>query len=215
MNKKCPSRENLMSLMLSIMISLNITLLSISSYFSIEDLPNVQFGIQGALVKGNSKTYSELASNCELEDYCSSLKGFEKSGKILLSFICFDIVLLISIIGMGIVLSLKLKQVVAQKETLSARQKTMLKILAFNKNLLYLHPLIINLGFILWIVVSQLTKFTNEIILHEGLAVLIVQSFVSWLSVACNIWIISSTRRRNMRILRGTTYKNEDLSISI
>lgn len=215
MNTKWFNRESAMFSMQCVVILLNISLFSISSYFSIEDLSNVQFGIRGAVVKGDSISYAELTNDCELKKYCDSLKDFKKSGEILLSFICLDTILIVSIIGMGIVLSIVLKQVVAQKEALTKKQKVMLKILAFNKNLLYLHPVIINFGLIMWIVVSQLTEFSSRIVLHEGFAVLIVQSFISWLTLACNIWIISSIKRKNMRILKGKTYKNEDLSISI
>lgn len=215
MNKKWLNRESIMSLMQCVVILINISLFSISSYFSIDDLSNVQFGIRGAIVKGDSQSYTELTDDCQLKKYCNSLKDFKQSGEILLSFICIDTILIVSIIGMGIVLSIILKQVVIQKETLTKKQKIMLKILAFNKNLLYLHPVIINFGLILWIVVSKLTEFSNKIVLHEGFALLIVQSFISWLILACNIWIVSSIKRKNMRILKGKTYKNEDLSISI
>jgi hypothetical protein len=215
MNKKCFERENLMKAMQGAMIVLDITLFAIPNYFSIEDLKNTEFGLQGATTEENFVAYGDLIAECSLEKYCDKMNDFDRSGKLLISFVCVDIIILISAILMNLVLTLYLKQIIKNKEKVTGSKKIVLKILAFHVNLQFLHPVIINLGFILWIVITRLTNFSHKIILHEGLVVLIVQSFLSWLSLAFNVWILSSTRRRNMRILKGTTYKNEDLSFSI
>ena len=215
MLKKCFDRDNLLKSLQVLMIVLNISLLGISGYFSIEDQKDTKFGLQGALINSKFVYYSDLMLDCTLANYCNELEDFDRSGKILITFICIDIILLISAIIMNLVLTYCVKEIIKYKEKVAGRVKFGLKILTFHVNLLFLHPIIINLGFLLWIAVSKLTKFSHKIVLHEGLIVLIVQSFCSLLALAFNAWIISSTKRRNVRMMRGTHYKNEDLSVSI
>ena len=196
------------------MIVLNVSLFAISGFFSLKDQKETKFGLQGALIKGKFTYYSDLMIDCKLENYCSKLNDLDRSGKILISFICIDIVLLVSCIVMNSVLNYCVKQMIKYKEKVDGRVMTGLKIMAFHVNLLFLHPVIVNVGLVLWVAVGRLTEFSRDIVLREGFMVLIVQSFCSWLTLAFNTWIISSNKRRNVR-MRGTLNKKEDLSFSI
>lgn len=215
MLKKCFDRNNLLKALQVLMIVLNISLFAISGFFSIKDQKETKFGLQGALIKEKFYFYTDLMTDCKLENYCSKLKDFDRSGKILISFICLDIILLLSCIVMNFLLNYFVKEMIKYKEKVDGRVKVGLKVLAFNVNLLFFHPVIVNLGLVLWIAVGRLTRLSREIVLHEGFMVLIVQSFCSWLTLAFNAWIVSSNKRRNVRMLRGTQYKKEDLSFSI
>lgn len=211
----CLNRENLMTLTLLIVIILDIILLSTDSYFSLKPLNSVEFGISGAVIQSKHFSYIDILEDCSLPKYCNFIKDFQKSGMILQALLVLDIITLTGIIIMNSILLVLLRKIINTKENISRCKKIVLRTLAYGKNLLFFHPILLNLGIIAWLVISKLNKHSQNIILHEGLIILIIQSFLSFLSIAYNVWVISSTKRRNLRLLRSKTYKKDDLSISI
>jgi hypothetical protein len=209
------NRENLVIFALLIVIVLNIILLSTDNYFSLRPLNSVQFGIAGAVIQGTHYSYYDILDACTLGKYCDYIDDFQKSGMIVQALVAIDIVTLATIIISSLSLTILLRKAIAKKESLSRFRKAFLRTLAYAKNLLFFHPILMNLGIVVWIVISKLDKHSKNIVLHEGLIILIIQCFLSLLSIAYNVWMISSTRRRNIRLLRAKTYKNEDLSFSI
>ncbi|OMJ94883.1 hypothetical protein SteCoe_1912 [Stentor coeruleus] len=209
------NRENLVILALLIVIVLNIIMLSTDNYFSLRSLDSVEFGISGAVIQGTQYSYYDILDACTLGKYCKYIDDFKKSGMIVEALVAIDIVILATIIISSLLLTILLRKAIVKKESLSRFRKAFLRTLAYGKNLLFFHPILLNLGIIVWIVISKLDKHSKDIVLHEGLIILIVQCFLSLLSIAYNVWMISSIRRRNMCLLRAKTYKNEDLSFSI
>lgn len=209
------NRENLVIFALLIVIVLNIILLSTDSYFSLRSLSSVEFGIAGAVLQGTHYSYYDILDACTLGKYCDYIDDFQKSGMIVQALVAIDIVTLTTIIISSLILTILLRKAISKKESLSRFRKAFLRTLAYAKNLLFFHPILMNLGIVVWIVISKLDKHSKDIVLHEGLIILIIQCFLSLLSIAYNVWMISSTRRRNIRLLRAKTYKNEDLSFSI
>ncbi|OMJ83931.1 hypothetical protein SteCoe_15026 [Stentor coeruleus] len=209
------NRENLVILALLIVIVLNIILLSTDNYFSLKSLNSVEFGITGAVIQGTHYSYYDILDACTLRKYCDYISDFQKSGMIVQALVAIDIVILATIIISSVLLTILLRKAVAKKETLSRFRKAFLKTLTYGKKILFLHPILLNMGIVMWIVMSKLDKHSKDIVLHEGLIILFIQCFLSLLSIAYNVWMISSTRRKNIRLLRAKTYNKEDLSFSI
>ena len=204
-----------MNVILISLIILDISLLAISSYFSLSPLYDIEFGLQGALIQGKYTSYSIIQENCEFKIYCEFIQNFNKSGVILQSLLILDIFTLSSVIVLNFLLTITLKNVINTKEAMSKCKKCILQSLAFGKKILFLHPILMNLGFVLWIIYSKVSELSKVITLHEGMIILIIQCFLSLLTIAYYIWINSSITRRNMRLLKSTSYKRDDLSISI
>jgi hypothetical protein len=191
---------------------LDIVLLVLDSYFSLNTVSFADFGIRGAVINGSYMAYNEISDNCNLGEYCEYIQKFKTGGGILQGIIIFDMVILALVILQNYLLRFILQKVINEKETLSNSKKNFIKVLVFGKKLLFIHPILINLGIILWITCSNLDNLSKLIVLHEGIIVLIVQSFLSLLTIAYNFWIISSTRRRNLRLLRSGNYKKEEFN---
>ena len=213
MKSYCLNRENLMNFMLGIIILINIILLATDSYFSLSTLDQVDFGLEGAIIKGEKVSYSDLKNNCTLPDYCDYIPGFLKSGSILVAMFIIDILFLTLVIIQGFLLTFMLKKIIGNKEALTKRNKCMLRGLALGKVFLFLHPIVINLGAVLWVVYSDLNALAKVIVLHEGLIILIIQCFFSLLIIAYHVWVTSSVKRRNLRIMRSQRYKKSDLTL--
>ena len=204
-----------MNIVLSILIMLDIALLSINNYFSLSPLKDIEFGLQGVIESGQYKSYSDLEANCDFISYCNFLSNFKQGGMILQALIILDIFTLSLVIIQNFLLQKILRNVINAKETMSNCKKNVLKVFAHGKSLIFFHPVLVNLGFVSWVICSKISELSNVIILHEGMIILIIQSFLSLLTLAYYIWIINSIKRRNTRLLKSTIYTKEDLSISI
>lgn len=215
MNNYCCNRENLMNFALTFVIVLNIVLLTTDSYFSLAPLDLVEFGIYGAVIDNKHVSYTEILNNCTLEKYCEKVPDFKKSGTIMQALIILDIFTVSAVIIQNIFLEFLMKRLLKDKGFLTKCTKCAVQGLVCGKNLLFVHPVLMNLGIILWASYSKLSDISNKLVLHEGMIILIVQCFLSLLSMAYNIWVIGSIKRRNLRLLRSNSYKKEDLSISI
>ena len=215
MNRFCINRESFMNFALGMLIILDFILLATSSYFSLVPLDSVEFGLQGVLVENKFTTYTELVNNCTLPHYCDYMPDFKRSGSILQGLVILDIFVLVAVIAQNIVLAIMLRNAITSKETMGTCKKNTLQTMICGKNLIYLHPVLMNLGMILWSNYTKLSDLSNKMNLHEGIIILIIQCFLSLLSIAYNVWLNGSIKRRNLRLLRSSNYKREDISISI
>ena len=215
MNGYCVNRENFMNLALGVLVVVDIILLATRSYFSLVPVDSVEFGLQGVVIESKFITYADLANNCTLPLYCEYVPDFKRSGSLLQGLLIVDMFLLVAVITQNILLSLMLKKAINSKEVLNTCKKNALQTIVCGKNLLYLHPVLINLGMVLWSNYTKLSELSNKMKLHEGIIALIIQCFLSLLIIAYNVWLSGSIKRRNLRLLRSTSYKREDVSIPI
>ena len=194
---------------------LDIILLATRSYFSLVPVDSVEFGLQGVVVESKFITYADLANNCTLPLYCEYVPDFKRSGSLLQGLLIVDIFLLVAVITAKYRPVVNAQKGDNSKETMDTCKKNALQTIVCGKNLLYLHPVLINLGMVLWSNYTKLSDLSNKMNLHEGIISLIIQCFLSLLIIAYNVWLNGSIKRRNLRLLRSTSYKREDVSIPI
>lgn len=192
--------------MLFLILSLDIVLLIINSFFCVSSEPEIQLGIKAVNYYGKVLTFDEFSKICEESDVpkviCGQIPDIKSAGSLLLAFICFDVLIVNSYLVLYCIQYYTVSKLISKKlrEEPSDREKHIIKCSYYCKFALVSHPVILNLACGLWIELSQIEVFSNKITLKAGVIILIIQCFLSLLVIAMLLWDASSARRKSARL---------------
>lgn len=213
--------------MLVAMLSFDIVLLVVNSYFSVNSEPEIELGIKAVNYYGKVESFDRFSKICTETEVpqviCEQISGIRLAGSLLVAFICLDILVLIFYSVIYCTQYQTVQALISKKlsEEPSNTQKCVIKWSYSCKIALVSHPIIINLACGLWIELSHIERFSNKITLKSGVIILIVQCFFSLLVFAMFLWDLSSAKRKSARLkktcenLKKSNLKSESIGSSI
>lgn len=209
MQKPSLNRDLCLALIAGFLCAMTLFLLLTPNYFSLKDLQNSHISLQGITIESDFYEYSEISNSCQnynstLYEYCDKIPDLAEGGEILMSMLVIDMIVLSLFVFETIFLNMILKglvsQVLLQKE-ISKLNRCLSKVCSSGKVIIYLHPVLLILGVILWVSIGNLDSFANSLQIEEGIIILIIQSFLSLFLVAFYSWSLSATKRHNLRLI--------------
>lgn len=210
----------LRGLMLVTIITIDIWLLYIQNYFSSSKGENLQFGLEGVTSSERFYTYSEYSNICKssIAEICLNLSNLSQAGKYLKVIIVVDTSLVVFYLLFTFIINCYLKRFIEKTGTsqeIARSDMIIFKFLYKATALIVLHPVLINVGTGIWIGKSKVEKFSSLITIETGFIVLIFQCFLSLLAIACYIWEISATKRKNMKNVKYLAKLNKNSEAAV
>jgi hypothetical protein len=190
-------------------LSLNFTLLIINDYFNLSSTTDIKIGIKAVEVFGKTEDFQQFTKTCKNlaldEEICGNISNIKKAGDFLIGFICLDVTVLVIYSICNLFQYYLAHSLISKKFTQEERTKRRccFKLSFYLRLVFWMHPVVVNLACGLWIKISNVEKFSSKIRIKAGVALLILQCFLSLLIVAIFLWEISSSRRRSARMKRA------------
>lgn len=198
---------------------LDLTLMLLGKYFTRE---NREFGLTGVVAAGDFYEYSQYGQVCSIDlnskEICENLENLEKAGLIVKVFLGLDLLIAVNYALFSYLQHFYVKRFIARGQSLeesSKLERVLLTCSYKGKGLVLLHPVFINLALGLWVNLSHVEKFSSQIVIAEGLILLIFQAFFSLLVVASYCWEVSVMKRRNQRLNKNFEKKGKQYSIDL
>ncbi|OMJ73480.1 hypothetical protein SteCoe_27813 [Stentor coeruleus] len=202
--------------MLIVMLSFNLALLAIKDYFSNKSSGSAHFGLSSVFYSSKTYSYLKFSKICtktiSSHRICENLNNLNQAGEIFKICIAFDIIILVIYSIISILEQFILRKTIKSIITGIEPSKMLKFSLVFCNRLrliFLLHPVLINVGVGIWIKISNIDKFSNEMKIEGGLIVMIFQCFFSLLITASFFWEMSAMKRRNLRQMKGQGRKFE------
>lgn len=190
--------------MIFLILSINLALLCIEKYFKSNSVNSIYFGLSGLKSSGAFYTYSNYESKClsELSSkaICSNLENLSIAGLILETFISIDIIVVSLYAIFSLIEYVYVRKFIAENIKLSQMSKLNLFVFTLSykaKAIILTHCIFVNVGMGLWIAKSNVDQFSSQIVIQEGIVLVIFQCFFSLFTIASYIWEISNIKRKN------------------
>ncbi|CAG9315652.1 unnamed protein product [Blepharisma stoltei] len=217
MIKSCTLQETVLFLFVSILIGLTLYLSISRNYLGLKDLDEVHLGLLGAAIEGDYEEYSDLIDSCNesiLSNYCERLEPLQKGGRVLFAFLIIDLAILLVSQVLAILQQFLFTRIVKEIQVFQEPRKILknsAKCVVLFRMIIFLHPILILIGLVLWLLLGEVEKLHDTIKLGDGIIILIVQCFLSLFLTAFSFWQLSSAKRRRLRFLLSNPLKNESV----
>ena len=197
------------------MIIFDLIILISNDYFQVNQHPDILIGVKSAEVSGDQESINDFKKTCKQKKLdtkiCENLGNLDTAGTLLIAFICIDFLVLIFYSVVNIAQYYAAHSIISKKlqNEITEKKKDWIKFGFRLRYIFALHPVIINLACGLWIDLSNLKEFSGEITMRPVVYLLIIQCFLSLLSIAMFCWEQSSARRRSVMIKRRQEIKRK------